>query len=165
MNLTDHAGVRLAHGKPKVNGVEIHYAMGGAGEPVFLLHGTPKTMMYWRHVVPLLTPHYTVIAVDNRGAGGSERPLAGYDTATMAGGRRRAGHLPGLRTVPRRWRGLGRGDCLRRRCLPPAPGAATGVPGNAPARIAGQPQTQSPAISPENGCTCQSAASAGTTSR
>ena len=28
MNLTDHAGVRLTHGKPKVNGVEIHYAIG-----------------------------------------------------------------------------------------------------------------------------------------
>ena len=85
MNLTDHAGVRLTHGKPKVNGVEIHYAIGGAGEPVFLLHGVPKTMSYWRHIVPLLTPHYTVIAVDNRGAGGSQRPLTGYDTATMAG--------------------------------------------------------------------------------
>src|SRR6266581_3512113 len=85
MNLTDHAGVRLTHGKPKVNGVEIHYAIGGAGEPVFLLHGVPKTMSYWRHVVPLLTPHYTVIAVDNRGFGGSQRPLTGYDTATMAG--------------------------------------------------------------------------------
>jgi len=33
--LADHAGVRLTHGKPKVNGVEIHYAIGGAGEPVF----------------------------------------------------------------------------------------------------------------------------------
>jgi pimeloyl-ACP methyl ester carboxylesterase len=85
MNLTDHAGVRLTHGKPKVNGVEIHYAIGGAGEPVFLLHGVPKTMSYWRHVVPLLTPHYTVIAVDNRGFGGSQRPLTGYDTATMGG--------------------------------------------------------------------------------
>ena len=85
MNLTDHAGVQLTHGKPKVNGVEIHYAIGGAGEPVFLLHGVPKTMLYWRHVMPLLTPHYTVIAVDNRGAGGSQCPLTGYDTATMAG--------------------------------------------------------------------------------
>jgi pimeloyl-ACP methyl ester carboxylesterase len=85
MNLTDHAGARLTHGKPKVNGVEIHYAIGGAGEPVFLLHGVPKTMSYWRHVVPLLTPHYTVIAVDNRGSGGSQRPLTGYDTETMAG--------------------------------------------------------------------------------
>ena len=28
MNLTDHAGNRLTHGKPKVNGVEIHYAIG-----------------------------------------------------------------------------------------------------------------------------------------
>jgi pimeloyl-ACP methyl ester carboxylesterase len=84
ITLADHAGVRLTHGKPRVNGVEIHYAIGGAGEPVFLLHGVPKTMSYWRHVVPLLTPHYTVVAVDNRGFGGSQRPLAGYDTATMA---------------------------------------------------------------------------------
>jgi pimeloyl-ACP methyl ester carboxylesterase len=83
--LADHAGTRLTHGRPKVNGVDIHYAIGGAGEPVFLLHGVPKTMSYWRRVVPLLTPHYTVVAVDNRGFGGSERPLAGYDTATMAG--------------------------------------------------------------------------------
>jgi len=65
--LADHAGVRLTHGKPKVNGVEIHYAIGGAGEPVFLLHGVPKTMSYWRHVVPLLTPHYTVVAVEQPG--------------------------------------------------------------------------------------------------
>jgi pimeloyl-ACP methyl ester carboxylesterase len=83
--LADHAGVALTHGKPRVNGVEIHYAIGGTGEPVFLLHGVPKTMSYWRHVVPLLTPHCTVVAVDNRGFGGSERPPAGYDTATMAG--------------------------------------------------------------------------------
>jgi pimeloyl-ACP methyl ester carboxylesterase len=52
---------------------------------VFLVHGVPKTMSYWRHIVPLLTPHYTVIALDNRGCGGSQRPPAGYDTATMAG--------------------------------------------------------------------------------
>jgi pimeloyl-ACP methyl ester carboxylesterase len=83
--LSDHTGARLMHGKPKVNGVEIHYAVGGAGEPVFLLHGVPKTITYWRHVVPLLTPHYTVVAVDNRGFGGSQRPPAGYDIAAVAG--------------------------------------------------------------------------------
>ncbi len=67
------ANVRSA-GDPRnarLSGVEIHYAIGGAGEPVFLLHGVPKTMSYWRRVVPVLTPHYTVIAVDNRGFGGS----------------------------------------------------------------------------------------------
>jgi pimeloyl-ACP methyl ester carboxylesterase len=84
VSLADHAGVRLTHGKPRVNGVEIHYAIGGTGDPVFLLHGVPKTMSYWRRIVPLLTPYYTVVAVDNRGFGGSERPAAGYDTATMA---------------------------------------------------------------------------------
>ena len=85
ISLADHTGVRLRHGKPRVNGVELHYAIGGTGEPVFLLHGVPKTMSYWRHVVPLLTPHYIVVAVDNRGFGASQRPLTGYDTATMAG--------------------------------------------------------------------------------
>jgi len=84
ITLADHGGVPLRHGKPKVNGVEIHYAIGGVGEPVFLLHGVPKTMSYWRHVVPQLTPYYTVVAVDNRGFGGSQRPLTGYDTATLA---------------------------------------------------------------------------------
>jgi pimeloyl-ACP methyl ester carboxylesterase len=83
--LADHTGTPLVHGKPRVHGVELHYAAGGAGEPVFLLHGVPKTMLYWRRVVPLLTPHYTVVAVDSRGFGGSQRPAAGYDTATMAG--------------------------------------------------------------------------------
>ena len=48
VSLADHAGARLTHGKPKVNGVEVHYAVGGPGEPVFLLHGVPKTMSYWR---------------------------------------------------------------------------------------------------------------------
>jgi pimeloyl-ACP methyl ester carboxylesterase len=42
-------------------------------------------MSYWRHVVPLLTPHYTVIAVDNRAPAAPSAPLTGYDTATMAG--------------------------------------------------------------------------------
>ena len=54
--------------------MEIHYAIGGAGEPVFLLHGVPKTMSYWRRVVPLLTPHYTVVAVDNRGSAAPSAP-------------------------------------------------------------------------------------------
>jgi hypothetical protein len=57
MNLADLTGARLTHGKPKVNGVEIHYAIDRAGEPVFLLYGVPKAMSYCRHVVPLLTPH------------------------------------------------------------------------------------------------------------
>lgn len=82
--MRDHDGNRLVHGRPNVNGVNIHYAMGGSGDPVILLHGVPKTMYFWRKVIPLLTPQYTVVAVDCRGYGDSERPYGGYDTKTMA---------------------------------------------------------------------------------
>lgn len=83
-DMVDHEGNRLVHGRPNVNGVNIHYAMGGSGDAVFLVHGVPKTMFFWRKVIPLLTPHFTVVAVDCRGYGDSERPYGGYDTQTMA---------------------------------------------------------------------------------
>ncbi|MFJ4988161.1 alpha/beta fold hydrolase [Streptomyces sp. NPDC088732] len=82
--LTDHRGEPLAHGRTSVNGVTLHHATGGTGEPVILLHGVPKTMFYWRRLVPLLTPQHTVVAVDIRGFGDSDRPVGGYDTRTMA---------------------------------------------------------------------------------
>jgi pimeloyl-ACP methyl ester carboxylesterase len=83
-SLADHLGVPLRHGRPTVNGVGLHYAIGGQGEPVYLVHGAPKSMFFWRRVIPLLTPHYTVVAVDLRGFGDSLRPPGGYDTRTLA---------------------------------------------------------------------------------
>lgn len=83
-NIRDHEGKRLRHGKETVNDVGIHFATSGSGPLVVLLHGVPKTMFFWRHVIPLLTPHFTVLAADIRGFGESERPTSGYDTATMA---------------------------------------------------------------------------------
>lgn len=82
--LTDHEARPLIHGRTRVNGVALHHAVGGTGEPVILLHGIPKTMFYWRRLVPLLTPHHTVVAVDLRGFGDSDRPAGGYDTQTIA---------------------------------------------------------------------------------
>ena len=58
--------------------------MAGEGEPLFLLHGVPKTSYHWRRVIPLLTPYYTVIAPDLRGLGDSERPMGGFDMNNMA---------------------------------------------------------------------------------
>mgnify|MGYP001029746164 CR=1 FL=1 len=43
----------------------------------------PKTHYHWRHVIPLLTPHFTVIAPDLRGLGDSEHPVVGYDMKNM----------------------------------------------------------------------------------
>jgi len=50
-----------------VNGVQIHYVIGGHGDPVVLLHGWPETWYEWRHVMPALARNYTVIAPDLRG--------------------------------------------------------------------------------------------------
>lgn len=49
-----------------------------------LLHGVPKTGYHWRHLVPKLTPHHTVVVPDLRGLGDSARPVSGYDSATMS---------------------------------------------------------------------------------
>ncbi len=82
--MKDHNGVPMKHGKENVNGVRIHYAIAGSGPLVVLLHGVPKTMYFWRRVVPHLTPYYTVLTPDIRGFGDSERPDKGYDTKTIA---------------------------------------------------------------------------------
>jgi len=84
MRVKDHHGNDVRHGRALVNGVRLHYMIAGSGEPVFLLHGVPKTSYHWRHVIPLLTPHYTVIAPDLRGLGDSQHAPGGYDMRTMA---------------------------------------------------------------------------------
>lgn len=67
-----------------VNGIRLHYVTGGQGEPIVLLAGWPETWYAWRKVMPVLAQHYTVIAVDMRGQGESDKPATGYDTKTVA---------------------------------------------------------------------------------
>jgi pimeloyl-ACP methyl ester carboxylesterase len=67
-----------------VNGVRLHYVVGGQGAPLFLLHGWPQTWWEYRKVMPALARHYRVIAVDMRGGGDSAKPASGYDKKTMA---------------------------------------------------------------------------------
>ena len=66
-----------------VRGLRLHYATAGQGAPVLLIHGFPQTWQTWRGVLSGLAQHYTVIAPDYRGAGGSDRPAGGYDKHTM----------------------------------------------------------------------------------
>ncbi|MCO5574782.1 hypothetical protein L7F22_028574 [Adiantum nelumboides] len=84
MEIVDHHGERVRHGRATVNGVRLHYLTAGEGEPVLLLHGVPKTSYHWRHVIPLLTPHYQVVVPDMRGLGDSEHADGGYDMANVA---------------------------------------------------------------------------------
>ena len=75
--------VTFSHHTASVNGIQLHYVMGGKGDPVVLLHGYPQSWYEWRHVMPALARNYTVIAPDLRGFGDS-RPLTGYDGNTTA---------------------------------------------------------------------------------
>ena len=73
------------HQTANVNGIKIHYVAGGTGKnAIVLLHGFPQTWYEWRGIMPALAKDYTVIAVDLRGAGDSDKPNAGYDKRTMA---------------------------------------------------------------------------------
>jgi pimeloyl-ACP methyl ester carboxylesterase len=76
--------VTFSHHMATVNGIQMHYVMGGQGDPVVLLHGWPETWYTWRHIMPALAQNYTVIAPDLRGLGDSSKPPTGYDGKTVA---------------------------------------------------------------------------------
>jgi pimeloyl-ACP methyl ester carboxylesterase len=76
--------VTFTHHMASVNGVQIHYVMGGQGDPVVLLHGWPETWYAWHKVMPALAQNYTVIVPDLRGLGDSSKPPTGYDGKTVA---------------------------------------------------------------------------------
>jgi pimeloyl-ACP methyl ester carboxylesterase len=74
----------FSHHMASVNGIQLHYVIGGQGDPVVLLHGWPETWYAWHHVMPALAKNYTVVAPDLRGLGDSSKPLTGYDGKTLA---------------------------------------------------------------------------------
>ena len=76
--------VTFSHHTATINSIQLHYVIGGKGDPVVLLHGWPETWYQWRHVMPDLAKNYTVIAPDLRGIGDSSKPLTGYDGKTVA---------------------------------------------------------------------------------
>lgn len=80
----DHHGNPVRHGRARVNSIRMHYVTAGQGEPLLLLHGTPKNHFYWYKLIPLLTEHFTVVAPDLRGFGYTDKPPAeeGYDSLT-----------------------------------------------------------------------------------
>ena len=58
-----------------VDGIRLHAVVGGEGPALLLIHGWPETWYAWRHLMPALAEDFTVIAVDQRGAGLSDKPL------------------------------------------------------------------------------------------
>ncbi|KAB1662162.1 alpha/beta hydrolase [Pseudoclavibacter chungangensis] len=73
---------------PGADGVMLNVASAGDGPAVVLLHGFPQTHLMWRAVAVQLRREHTVIAVDLRGYGASDKPDADtpdvYSKRTMA---------------------------------------------------------------------------------
>jgi 3-oxoadipate enol-lactonase len=69
----------------KVNGVRLAYRMQGEGPPLVLIMGYRLNSEAWPAAfIAQLAQRFTVITLDNRGTGRSEKPLAGYAIANMA---------------------------------------------------------------------------------
>src|SRR6266404_2497990 len=67
-----------------VDGLKLHYTMGGHGPAVVLLHGFAETSRMWTPIFPLLAEKFTVIAPDLPGIGDSSIPADGLDMKTAA---------------------------------------------------------------------------------
>ncbi len=68
----------------EANGIRQHVVVGGEGPPLLLVHGWPENWYAWRLLMPELAKSYTIIAVDQRGIGLTEKTAEGYDAATLA---------------------------------------------------------------------------------
>jgi pimeloyl-ACP methyl ester carboxylesterase len=78
------APANFKHQTATVNGIKVHYVIGGTGEPLVLVHGFGQNWYMWNRIMPELSKHFTVIAPDLRGVGESDKPESGYDKKTMA---------------------------------------------------------------------------------
>jgi len=65
------------------NGIKMNYLdWGGTGDVVILLAGLGNDAHVFDEIAPQLTDRFHVIGLTRRGFGETERPAAGYDTAT-----------------------------------------------------------------------------------
>ena len=58
----------------RVNGIDLHYRVTGAGEPLVLLHGFGSCAAEWASTADALAKSYRIIAIDLRGHGQSTNP-------------------------------------------------------------------------------------------
>lgn len=67
------------------DGTRLHYIVEGSGPPLVLVGGKTSTIegAWWRYI-PALARRLKVIALDNRGAGASDKPDTPYSTSLMA---------------------------------------------------------------------------------
>src|ERR1700720_3345987 len=67
-----------------VDGLKLHYTMGGHGPAVILLHGFAETSRMWTPILPVLGEKFTVIVPDLPGIGDSSIPANGINMKDAA---------------------------------------------------------------------------------
>jgi pimeloyl-ACP methyl ester carboxylesterase len=78
------AGQGFVSKTAEIDGVKLHYATGGHGPAVILLHGYAETSRMWTPILPVLGEKFTVIAPDLPGIGDSGIPSTGLDMKAAA---------------------------------------------------------------------------------
>jgi pimeloyl-ACP methyl ester carboxylesterase len=68
----------------KANGITIYYEEYGKGEPLVLINGLSFILDLWFAQIEELSKRFRVIALDNRGIGGSDAPDEEYSIRMMA---------------------------------------------------------------------------------
>jgi haloacetate dehalogenase len=61
------------------NGVTVRARVGGSGPPLLLLHGHPQSHAMWHQVAPELAQRHSLVLMDLRGYGDSDRPRPSAD--------------------------------------------------------------------------------------
>ena len=80
MNLTNSSTKIPVVGTVNLNSLSLYYRnWGGSGKPIILLHGLASNSRIWDLVAPILASTSSVIAIDQRGHGKSDKPRGGYD--------------------------------------------------------------------------------------
>lgn len=82
--ITDSSLAEVRHRFVTIDGLRIHYAEAGSGDPLILLHGWPQHWWEWRHLIGPLAQRYRVICPDVRGLGWSEGSGSGYGFERLA---------------------------------------------------------------------------------
>lgn len=70
--------------KITVNNIKMYYEIHGHGEPVVFIVGLGADISEYAKTIKLLAKSYRVIAIDNRGAGRSDKPDGVYTIEMMA---------------------------------------------------------------------------------
>ncbi len=68
----------------EANGIHIEYETHGEGYPLILIAGLGYDRWMWHKMIPYLSSQFRVIAFDNRGVGGTDKPEGPYSAWLLA---------------------------------------------------------------------------------